>query len=339
MSVRTIAVAVAALVCAMPAAAQTRGTMELGAFASAASFDNALSLTSAVGGGGRIAMFLDPRWSLEFEKAEMKANRPDGLAKVNVGIVAGRVMLTPFRAGRLAFLVGAGGGVSTETNFLHSYGLDALVGTRIDLGPDAALRVDGVWDWLANENWKSYKSVRVGVSLYRHALRRTKTITRTIVTHDDSVSAWETARLRDRDAALQALRDSLRGVRAFTSAATLETMETEIHFAFDKSVLTDSAKALLDEKVSLFRANPAMTIVLLGYTDVKGRDAYNMGLGERRAEAAKSYILAQGISEKRVIIESKGERDQIANSEGKAGEAPNRRAIFRLMIAPDVIKQ
>jgi outer membrane protein OmpA-like peptidoglycan-associated protein len=284
-------------------------------------------------------MFLDPRWSLEFEKAEMKANRPDGLAKVNVGIVAGRVMLTPFTAGRLAFLVGAGGGVSTETNFLHSYGLDALVGTRIALGPDAALRVDGVWDWLANENWKSYKSVRVGVSVYRHSLRRTRTVTRTIVTHDDSVSAWETARLRDRDVALQALRDSLRGVRAFTSAATLETMETEIHFAFDKSELTDSAKALLDAKVEVFRANPAMTIILLGYTDVKGRDAYNMGLGERRAEATKTYILAQGIAANRVIIESKGEREQIPNSAGKEGEAPNRRAIFRLMIAPDVIKK
>lgn len=341
MSFRTIAVGVAALVCAVPAAAQTRGTMELGAFASAASFDNALSLNSAVGGGGRIGMFLDPRWSLEFEKAEMKANRPDGLAKVNVGIVAGRLMFAPVRAGPVAFLVGAGGGVSTETNFLHSYGLDALVGARIGLGPDAALRVDGVWDWLANENWKSYKSVRVGFSLYRHATRPTRTLPgRTVMlTPDDSVSAAETNRLRARDAALLQLRDSLQGVRAYTSSETMETMETEIHFAFDKSVLTDSAKKLLDDKVQVFRDNPAMTIVLLGYTDVKGKDAYNMGLGGRRAEAAKTYILAQGIKENRVIIESKGEREQIANTEGKAGEAPNRRAIFRLMIAPDIIRK
>ena len=341
MSVRTLATVVTALICAVPAAAQQRGTIEFGAFASAASFDQALSLKSAVGGGGRVGMFLDPRWSLEFEKAEMKASRPDGLAKVNVGVLSSRLMATPFRAGPLAFLVGAGAGVSTETNFLHSYGLDALVGAKFALGDNAALRIDGVMDWLANENWKSYKSVRVGFSLYRHATRPTRTLPgRTVMlTPDDSVSAAETNRLRARDAALLQLRDSLQGVRAYTSSETMETMETEIHFAFDKSVLTDSAKKLLDDKVQVFRDNPAMTIVLLGYTDVKGKDAYNMGLGGRRAEAAKTYILAQGIKENRVIIESKGEREQIANTEGKAGEAPNRRAIFRLMIAPDIIRK
>jgi outer membrane protein OmpA-like peptidoglycan-associated protein len=348
MSVRVFAVAVAtALVAAAPVAAQQRGTMEFGAFASGASFDNALSLDKAVGGGGRVGMFLDPRWALEFEKGEMKASRPDGLAKVNVGIVAGRLVVSPFKAGPLAFLLGAGGGVSTETNFLHSYGFDALAGARIALGDNAALRVDGVFDWLANEKWKSYQSVRVGLSLYRHPTRAVRTITETrtrpqpIVTNSDSVSGAETARLRARDAALTALRDSLYSsvvtARAYTSAETMSTMEAPIHFAFNKSTLTDSAKALLDAKVAVARANPAMTIIMLGYTDVKGTDAYNMELGTRRAQAAKDYIVKQGILPYRVILETRGERRQIAGSAGAEGEAPNRRAIFRLLIAPDVI--
>jgi outer membrane protein OmpA-like peptidoglycan-associated protein len=122
---------------------------------------------------------------------------------------------------------------------------------------------------------------------------------------------------------------------ATTSAATLATMQARIHFAFDKSVLTDSANKILDEKVEVFRANPSMTIAILGYTDEKGTDAYNMALGERRAQAAKDYIVAHGIDASRVIIESKGERMQIENS----ADAPNRRAVFQLLITPDVVKE
>jgi outer membrane protein OmpA-like peptidoglycan-associated protein len=161
-----------------------------------------------------------------------------------------------------------------------------------------------------------------------------------MMAHDDSVSASETRRLRDRDAALRALRDSLRNAPKLvptTSAATMETMQAAIHFGFDQSVLTDSAKAILDSKVGVFKANPTMTIVMVGYTDVKGSDAYNMALGQRRAEATKSYIVERGIDAGRVLMESKGKRAQIANSGGAAGEAENRRAIFRLLMTPDVI--
>jgi outer membrane protein OmpA-like peptidoglycan-associated protein len=344
MLLKAITVGVAVMLCAAPAAAQYRGTMELGMFGSFASFDNALSLDNGFGGGGRVGMYLDPRWSLEFEKAEMRASRPSGLKDVNVGIVAGRVVMTPVKVGRLSLLLGAGAGVSTETNFLHSYGVDALVGGKFRLSDKVALRVDGVWDWLANEDWKSYKSVRAGLTLYRHANRADRTVTNIIAAplppmiHDDSVSAAETRRLRARDAALSALRDSLSLVPS-TNAATLATMEAQIRFAFDKSELTDSAKMLLDEKVAVFNSNPEMSIVLQGYTDVVGSDAYNMGLGSRRAQAAKDYIVGRGIAPSRVIIESKGERQQIPGSAGASGEAPNRRAIFRLLIAPDVIKR
>ncbi len=350
MSVRAITVGVAALVWAVPAAAQQRGTMEFGAFGSAASFDNELSLTNGYGGGGRVGMFLAPRWSMEFEKGEMRASRPDGLRDVNVGILAGRLTAVPVKMGALSFLLGAGAGVSTETNFMHSYGVDGLVGAKLALNDNVALRVDGVWDWLANEQWKTYRSVRAGVSLYRHAARPTRLVTTTtpapapmMIAHEDSVSAAETRRLRDGEAELRALRDSLNNAPAstvpVTSAATLATMEAQIHFAFDRSDLTDSAKTVLDDKVALFRANPAMTIVLSGYTDRTGTDAYNMALGSRRAQAAKSYLVAHGIAANRVLMDSKGERQQIPNSAGVEGDALNRRAIFRLLIAPDIVKK
>jgi outer membrane protein OmpA-like peptidoglycan-associated protein len=340
-------VAAAALAWAVPAAAQQRGTIEFGGFASGASFDNALSLTTGYGGGGRVGAFLDPRWSIEFEDAEMRAKRPNGLRDVNVGILSGRLVAVPAKAGAFSLLLGAGGGVSTETNFLHSYGVDALLGAKAALSDNVALRVDGVWDWLANQNWKTYKSVRLGVSVYRHPSRETitrtvmmsaATPTTTIVTRSDSVTAAETRRLRQRDAELRALRDSLRNAPPATPAPTrgdIATMEASIHFAFDQSVLTDSAKKILDDKIEVFRANPGMAILLVGYTDVTGTDAYNMSLGARRARAAKDYIVAHGIAAGRVQLQSDGERQQLPNSAGASGEAANRRAVFRLLIAPD----
>ena len=216
MSFRAFAVGVAVLLGAVPVLAQQRGTMEFGAFGSAAKFDEDLGLKTAFGGGGRIGMFLDPRWSIEFEDAEMRASRPNGLKNVNVGLLSGRLVAVPIQSGALSVLVGAGAGVSTETNFLHSYGVDALAGVKFAFNDKVALRIDGVWDWLANYDWKTYKSVRVGLSLYRHPTPEIRTVTvmrpappPTIV-HDDSVSAAEIRRLRDADAALRAVRDSLR---------------------------------------------------------------------------------------------------------------------------------
>ena len=243
MSVKAIAAGVAALVWALPAGAQERGTVEFGAFGSAATFDNALSLKKAVGGGGRVGIFLDPMWSLEFEDAEMRASRPNGLKDVNVGLLSGRLVVAPFTSGALSFLVGAGAGVSTETNFLHSYGVDALVGAKLAITDNAAIRLDGVWDFLANEDWKTYKSVRIGLSLFRRPNREAPVMmmaspapapVMVAVARDDSVSAAETRRLRERDAALRALRDSLRNApvaMAAPSAANVATMEARIHLS------------------------------------------------------------------------------------------------------------
>ncbi len=233
MSMRAIAVGVAALVWAVPAVAQQRGTMEFGAFGSAARFDNALTLDKAYGGGGRIGMFLDPRVSVEFEDAEMKATRTNGLQDVNVGILSGRLVVVPIQSGAFSLLLGAGAGIGTETNFLHTYGVDALAGFKFAFSNQAALRVDGVFDWLANEypqttgpKWLTYKSVRVGLSLFRHPTPEIRTVT--VVTPapppimmapQDSVSAGETRRLRESDAALRALRDSLNRAPPMTPPA------------------------------------------------------------------------------------------------------------------------
>lgn len=339
MSVRIMIGGLVILGAAVPLGAQVRGTMELGAFGAASSFDKELSLKTGYGGGGRIGMFFTPRLSAEFDGTLMKVSRPNGLKSVNMGIWAARLVAVPIKAGALSVLVGAGAGVSTETNFLHSYGADVLVGLKLAMGENAALRVDGIYDWLANEDWKSYRTVRVGLSLYRHPARVTRVDT--VVTqasapmamaHDDSVSAAETRRLRDQDAALRALRDSLRNAPRAPSAAAMATMDARIQFAFDKSELTDSAKAILDEKVTVFRSNPGLSIAIMGHTGNIGTEGYNQALGIRRAEAAKAYIVSKGIDASRITIDSKGETQLETTTPGMTGQSPNRRAIFRVQI-------
>ena len=172
MSVRAFTVGLAALVVAASAGAQERGTIEFGGFTSVAKFDKDLTLNTGYGIGGRVGAYLVPRWSMEFEMAEMRANRTDGLKDVNVGILSGRLVAVPYKAGALSLLIGAGAGVSTETNFMHSYGLDGLVGMKLALNPSTAFRIDGVFDWLANENWKTYQSIRMGLTVYRTPNRR-----------------------------------------------------------------------------------------------------------------------------------------------------------------------
>jgi peptidoglycan-associated lipoprotein len=246
--------------------------------------------------------------------------------------------------------VGAGAGVGTETNFLHTYGLNGLVGAKLALTNSVSLRADGIVDWLANNNWKSFKSAHLGLSVYRHpavsVVTRTvtvagpATVTVATVQRPDSVSAEEQARLRRIEGDYRDLRDSLARSRHYEQTASGSvalppdtTMQEKIHFATNKSDLSAKARAILDAKVQVFRANPGMRIVIEGNTDERASDAYNMRLGERRSAAAKRYLVAQGIAADRIKLDSDGKRNPTAAGTSKTAEALNRRDEFRLLIA------
>ncbi|MBI3504407.1 MAG: OmpA family protein [Proteobacteria bacterium] len=344
MSLRTITIGAAMLALAGPAAAQQRGTVEFGAFGSAGMFDKSLTLDKALGGGGHVGVFLDPRIAVEFEMGEMRATRTLGLKDVNVGILSARLVGTAIEAGNLSILLGAGAGTSTETNFLHSYGVNGLVGAKFRINDNAAIRIDAIADFLANNDWKSYQTLHVGLSLFRSPNNVTKVVEVEgkpvpYVQRPDSVSAEEQARRREEARKYRELRDSLsrRPVATPSSAAALATMEEKIHFVTDKSDLSPEAKETLDAKVAVFKANPAMRIVILGNTDERASDAYNMGLGRRRAVAAKEYLVSKGVDPVRIEITSEGERMPTAAGTSTTAQGLNRRDEFRLLIASDYL--
>ena len=118
-----------------------------------------------------------------------------------------------------------------------------------------------------------------------------------------------------------------------SSAAALTTMQALIHFANDQADLTDSARAILDAKLPIFRANPDLRIVVVGYASEPGTRAYNLALGTRRAEAARSYLLAQGISAGRIEVATHGKGRLLVEGPGEVADAQNRRDQFQLLIA------
>ncbi|HEX6316591.1 MAG TPA: OmpA family protein [Gemmatimonadaceae bacterium] len=346
MSRKLIVLGMTALVAALPAQAQRRGTVEFGAFGSASRFDNNLNIDNGFGGGLRIGAFLDPRWAVEFDGSGMGADRSiSPLNDIHVTSLSARLALIPVVTGPLSWIISAGG-VHTDYGTSSSYGFSGLVGAKYALGDQVALRVDAVSDYMPKRgDWNG--AMRAGLSLFRQPVTRTQTIAvnaapARAVMRQDSVSAFEQRRLRTIEANYNALRDSLARPTLMkptdaSSSALLATMHEMIHFATDSSTLNDSAKATLDSKVAIFRSNPGMRIVIVGNTDERATDAYNQALGSRRAEAAKAYLVSKGIDRNRIEIVSRGETQPIAGGTSANAQAQNRRAEFRLLVASDIL--
>ena len=345
MSYKFIALGVAALVAASPVQAQRRGTLELGAFGGATSYDNRLIVNTGSGAGLRIGAFLDPRWAIEFDGSGMGAGRSNGFADIHVTSLSARLALTPVIIGRWSWIVSAGG-VHTDYGSQSSYGVSGLLGAKFAFSDRVALRVDALADYMPDRK-DTNTGFRAGFSLFRQPVNHVQTVTvagppPAVMMHQDSVSATEQRRLRMIDARYIALRDSLSRkplvVPSLASSTTaLATMQQMIHFATDSSILSDSAKATLDSKIAIFTDNPAMRIVIVGNTDERATDAYNLALGARRADAAKAYLVSKGIDPIRIEIASRGESKPIAAGTSTDAQAQNRRAEFRLLVASDYL--
>lgn len=100
-----------------------------------------------------------------------------------------------------------------------------------------------------------------------------------------------------------------------------------VFFDFDKYNLKPDARETLERQAAWLKRYPAVTVAIEGHADERGTREYNLALGERRANAAKDYLLALGINPNRVSTISYGkERPAVAGSNETAW-AQNRRAV------------
>lgn len=107
--------------------------------------------------------------------------------------------------------------------------------------------------------------------------------------------------------------------------------DNNLLFDFDSAALRSSARAELNSLADNLLEYPNTDLVIVGHTDSVGSDDYNMELSQRRADAARSHLLAQGVSSDRITTVGKGEREPIASNDTDADRQQNRRvevAIF-----------
>jgi peptidoglycan-associated lipoprotein len=106
---------------------------------------------------------------------------------------------------------------------------------------------------------------------------------------------------------------------------------TNIYFDFDKAELKAEAKATLKEKADWLSENSGYALRIMGHCDERGTAEYNLALGERRAHAAKQFLVALGISAERIYTVSYGEEKPAMTEHNEAAWSKNRRDEFKLI--------
>ena len=146
----------------------------------------------------------------------------------------------------------------------------------------------------------------------------------------------EAANARAEAMRLRARQDSIDRARAAEEAMRRDSemlrsvVTTTINFDFDKSDLRDDAKASLDAKIPILLANSNVTIRIGGHADDRGSSEYNLALGQRRAAAAKRYLVERGVAEGRIETTSFGEERPMCTDANEACWGQNRRDEFEI---------
>ena len=106
----------------------------------------------------------------------------------------------------------------------------------------------------------------------------------------------------------------------------------DVHFNFDRYNLRPDALKILDEAVAKLQANPNIQVTIEGHADSLGTQQYNLALGDRRANAARDYLVMRGIAASRLRTVSYGEDRPIDTNDTAAGRARNRRAHLAVIL-------
>ena len=100
-----------------------------------------------------------------------------------------------------------------------------------------------------------------------------------------------------------------------------------VFFGYDQNNLSSDARATLDRQAQWLQRYPQVTVQMAGNTDERGTEEYNLALGQRRANAARDYLVAQGVSGSRISTISYGKERPAAVGSDEQSYAQNRNAI------------
>ena len=117
----------------------------------------------------------------------------------------------------------------------------------------------------------------------------------------------------------------------YTGKDTVEYLASgvpdRVFFATNESVLTTASRDTLRKQAEWLRKNSKINVVLEGHADERGTREYNLALGERRANAAKDYLMTYGISGKRISVISYGKEKPVNPASSPLSWSQNRRSV------------
>ena len=100
-----------------------------------------------------------------------------------------------------------------------------------------------------------------------------------------------------------------------------------VFFATNKSSLTTASRATLRKQATFLRKNKNLNVTIEGHADERGTREYNLALGERRANAAKDYLMTYGISSSRISVISYGKERPVDAGSNPLAWSKNRRSV------------
>ncbi|MEE9532155.1 MAG: peptidoglycan-associated lipoprotein Pal [Syntrophobacteria bacterium] len=136
----------------------------------------------------------------------------------------------------------------------------------------------------------------------------------------------EEARLREQRAREARQRQEASSMSEAARRAAFE--DEEIHFDFDKYVLTPQAMMILDDKAAYLREHSGVRVLVEGHCDDRGSSEYNLALGDRRANSAKNYLVKSGVAASRITTISYGEEQPLCMQQNESCWYRNRRGHF-----------
>jgi peptidoglycan-associated lipoprotein len=335
--------------------AQQLGTTELGVFGQFTRADEAWHTDDGFGVGGRLGVFLNRRWELEATLSDASFNNqaPRASGSSTVQTFNGQINFNlPFGfAGQTHDLIleaGAGGQrFAGHTDFSAPYG----GGLRLRFTNAVALRLDGIVEWVENPSAATFGfPLQPGVNTA--AARSTNFEMRAGLSWllGNSSAPPPAPPVAAQPAPRQAPpprteptppparlapapgpnTDSINAVNR-----AREALLAAVYFDFDQSDLRSDQRDILDAKIPVLRANPAVRVRIEGNADERGSDEYNLALGMRRAQATRKYLIDRGIDAGRIDIASNGEEKPVCQGHDEGCWKQNRRDEFVIVAGGD----
>lgn len=107
----------------------------------------------------------------------------------------------------------------------------------------------------------------------------------------------------------------------------VQSVGDRVFFDYDSAVLREEGRRVLETQAGWLKRYPAYGIVLEGHADERGTREYNLALGDRRAAAAKNYLVALGVDSGRVETISYGKERPVMTGHDESSWSQNRRAV------------